>query len=220
MSIPHLIVATRNRHKVQEFRHLLGDLATVEGLENHPGSPEPEETGSSFEDNARIKAHALATWLGRPTPPPGRESGCVWVMADDSGLEVDALHGAPGIHSARFAALDTGCPGNSPDSANNEKLIRKLAGIAAAQRSARFRCVLALVRPDGATEDRVFEGCCEGWICEAASGTAGFGYDPLFRPAGHSVTFAELGENIKNQISHRAQATARLRDWLRSTHRL
>jgi XTP/dITP diphosphohydrolase len=137
------------------------------------------------------------------------------VLADDSGLEVDALHGAPGVHSARFAALDSGAPGNSSDAENNAKLLRLLKDIPREQRSARFRCVLALadISPASAAQaPQFFEGACEGRIEFAPSGGGGFGYDPLFVPEGFTQSFAELGEDVKNRLSHRARAFAKFRE--------
>ena len=159
-------------------------------------APDPAEDGievfNTFEENATAKAR----WFSA-------RAGGMPVLADDSGLCVDALGGAPGVHSARFAAMDTGASGNSSDAANNAKLLRLLAAKPDAPRTARFRCVIALaaVRPAGPT--RFFEGACEGSIESAARGAGGFGYDPLFVPRGFSESFAELGEEIKNRISHR-----------------
>jgi XTP/dITP diphosphohydrolase len=149
--------------------------------------------------------------------------GPVYVLADDSGLEVDALDGAPGVHSARFAAVDAGreTAGNSSDAENNAKLLRLLQDVPKARRTARFRCVIALtplIENPGSDEPPVhaadelarrtwlFEGACEGTIGHAAKGGSGFGYDPLFTPIGERQTFAELGEELKNRISHRAGA--------------
>jgi XTP/dITP diphosphohydrolase len=144
--------------------------------------------------------------------------GAAFVLADDSGLEVDALGGVPGVHSARFAALDDGRKGNSPDAENNAKLLRLLSGVPEGSRAARFRCVLALTpvthgaSPDDLAEaTRCFDGTCEGRIARAPSGQGGFGYDPLFIPEGHAVSFAELGEAMKNRLSHRARALAKLK---------
>jgi XTP/dITP diphosphohydrolase len=144
------------------------------------------------------------------------------VLADDSGLEVDALHGAPGVHSARFAALESGA--NSPDTANNEKLLRLLKNVPEEKRTARFRCVLALIavpsspvsQPELAASAKFFSGACEGRIAVAPSGQGGFGYDPLFIPLGHEQSFAELGEDEKNKLSHRAKALDQLLGYLRN----
>jgi XTP/dITP diphosphohydrolase len=139
---------------------------------------------------------------------------------------VDALNGAPGVHSARFATLDTGVPGNSPDAQNNAKLLRLLEKVPVTQRTARFRCVIALTplmsahpasaSPACAADEHemateLFDGTCEGRISFAPSGAGGFGYDPLFVPGGFDLSFAELGEEVKNRISHRANALSKLR---------
>ena len=141
----------------------------------------------------------------------------LYVLADDSGLEVDALGGAPGVQSARFAALDAGGAGNSPDRANNDKLLRLPERVPPARRTARVRCVLAVRRLFGpsAAETVLFEGVCEGRISLQPAGGGGFGYDPLFVPDGYSQSFAELGEAVKNSLSHRARALEKLRDYLR-----
>ncbi|MFM7100091.1 MAG: non-canonical purine NTP pyrophosphatase [Verrucomicrobiota bacterium] len=208
-------VATGNRHKVGEIATGLGDGARVLSLADTGARLEPEETGSTFAANARIKALTWAAFLATDLC----DLGVDWVLADDSGLEVDALGGAPGMYSARFAALDDGRPGNSPDAENNAKLLRLLVGIPAERRLARFRCVLAAVpvlrgeSPESmAAATRFFEGICEGTIGTAPRGTSGFGYDPLFMPAGEARSFAELGPDFKDSRSHRAQALARLRE--------
>ncbi|HMO64980.1 MAG TPA: non-canonical purine NTP pyrophosphatase, partial [Verrucomicrobiota bacterium] len=149
------------------------------------------------------------------------------VLADDSGLEVDALQGAPGVKSARFAAEELGLAGNAPDAANNAKLLRRLEGIPPERRTARFRCALAVGWSRrsasmgilaGAISVETFEGVCEGRIGFSPRGMHGFGYDPLFLPEDVRVTktFAELGEAEKNRISHRARALAGLKEWLAS----
>lgn len=152
------------------------------------------------------------------------------MLADDSGLEVDALNGAPGVHSARFAALAGAGLDNSPDAANNAQLLRLLHNVPVEKRAARFRCVLALTpvlasvaensRPEGAANDfelqtELFDGVCQGRVGFALRGAGGFGYDPLFFPRGFDLSFAELGEAVKNQLSHGAQALAKLRQHLR-----
>ena len=138
-------------------------------------------------------------------------------MADDSGLEVDALDGAPGVHSARFAARDGAGADNSPDRANNARLLRLLESVPAARRTARFRCVLAVRRLFLPTlaETVFFEGVCAGRIGLQPAGGGGFGYDPLFIPDGYTQSFAELGEAVKNSLSHRALALEKLRRYLR-----
>lgn len=207
-------MATGNAHKVAELRDLLGPDIQLMSQRDLSTRIEPEETGATFEANARIKSIAWALHLaGLPGKPPAD-----WVLADDSGLEVTALDGAPGVHSARFAALDTGRPGNSPDAENNAKLLRLLDAVPADRRQAQFRCVLALtpVLPEAGPETleartRCVEGLCRGRILREAAGVAGFGYDPLFVPDGHNGSFAELGEEVKRRLSHRAQAARALR---------
>src|SRR5262245_36793785 len=148
------------------------------------------------------------------------------VLADDSGLEVRTLAWAPGVLSARFAALDTGMPGNSSDAANNAKLLRLMASVPLEHRSARFRCVLALwqgigrarEKGNGAHPDKIFQGICMGQIAPSPSGTGGFGYDPLFIPDGFQQSFAELGEEVKNRISHRARALAAFKQFISTSN--
>jgi XTP/dITP diphosphohydrolase len=162
---------------------------------------------------------------------PGARGDHLYVLADDSGLEVDALGGAPGVHSARFAALDTGNQSNSTTAENNAKLLRLLKDVPLAKRTARFRCVVALTpvfrsKSESASpvcyadelelQTELFEGACEGRIGLAPSGRGGFGYDPLFTPVAHEATFAELGEAVKNQLSHRGKALAELKRRIRS----
>jgi XTP/dITP diphosphohydrolase len=176
------------------------------------------EDAPTFEGNARKKAMELAKWLARITPPQGLAWENSLVLADDSGLEVDVLHGAPGVHSARFAALghqvEAATAGNTPDAANNAKLLRLLEKVPAEQRTARFRCLLAVASVKGSREVKVFDGRCEGTIGFAPKGKGGFGYDPLFIPAGFKKSFAELGEKTKNRLSHRANAVTKLKVYL------
>lgn len=200
-----LLIATRNRHKVGEIQTILGEGFDCLTLEKISGAPEILEDAETFEGNARKKAEGIAAWL--KTFAGAKPD---FVMADDSGLEVDALGGAPGVHSARFAALDSGGAGNSADVDNNAKLLRLLKDVPLEKRGARFRCVIALVELQSGSL-QTFTGTCEGRIEFAKSGAGGFGYDPLFTPIGFNQTFAELGEAVKNQISHRAQALAKLR---------
>jgi len=185
-----LLLATRNNHKLREIKQIFSfpglELYTPDDM---PGLPEVVETGETFEANAVLKAVTLA------------RAGGLWTMADDSGLEVDALHGAPGVRSARFA-------GEPPDySANNRKLLQSLRGIR--ERQARFRCVIALSDPLGRA--RTVEGICAGRIATEPRGHNGFGYDPLFIPEGYERTFAEMSAAEKNRISHRARALAAAR---------
>ena len=176
-----LFVATHNAHKLREIGEILPDFTVC------AEDPDVEETAPDFAGNALIKARAIAAL----------HKGC-WVMADDSGLEVEALGGEPGVRSARYA----GEPTNTP--ANNALLLKNLSG--KADRRAHFTCCVALIAPDGA--EHVVEGRCFGTIARTASGEGGFGYDPLFVPDGHSASFAALSAAEKNAISHRGRALA------------
>ncbi|MBP8962084.1 MAG: RdgB/HAM1 family non-canonical purine NTP pyrophosphatase [Opitutaceae bacterium] len=196
-----LYLASGNAHKAQEFQ----SLADASGLPLQVFSaravggmpPVVEDTGS-FEGNARKKALALRQRL----PADG------WALADDSGLCVDALDGAPGVESAYYA----GAAGDSV--ANLAKLVATMRDIPAARRAAHFRCVLLLVGPDG--EAHTFDGRCNGRLLESPRGGHGFGYDPLFAPDGYAESFAELGESVKNRLSHRGRAWAALVAWART----
>jgi XTP/dITP diphosphohydrolase len=181
---PRLILATRNAHKTEEIRLILGNRFEVLDVRAFPELPEIEETGTTFLENAKLKALGIST----------RVDG--WVLADDSGLEVDALGGAPGVWSSSFGGEE----GNH--SKNNERLMREMDS--ETDRSARFRCTLVLAK-DG-EEKGVFLGTVEGRIAESPSGGGGFGYDPLFIPQGHSGTLADLGPEVKSTLSHRAKA--------------
>jgi XTP/dITP diphosphohydrolase len=205
-----IVLATRNAHKVAEIRGILGGNVRLLSQQDFPGAPSAVEDAATFAGNAAKKAEGLAAWLAA-SAPAARLDRPFHVLADDSGLEVDALRGAPGVHSARFAAGGEAGTANSPDAANNAKLLHLLEGVPPEKRAARFRCVLALAAPGQAT--RLFEGHCEGRIALVPAGVGGFGYDPLFVPEGCAQSFAELGEEVKNKISHRARALARLR-WL------
>jgi XTP/dITP diphosphohydrolase len=223
-----LVIATRNAHKVEEIRAILGERFQYLTLKDFPDAPKVMEGAAAFAWNAARKAVELARWLaeGGGRKPRRQARGEFFVLADDSGLEVDALGGAPGVHSARFAALDRGRPDNSASAENNAKLLRLLKDVPPEKRTARFRCVLALtpvVAPAAETASpacpanepglrtELFEGACEGWIALAPRGQGGFGYDPLFVPEGYDQTFAELGEELKNRLSHRARALAKLK---------
>ena len=179
-----LNVATHNAHKLREIGEILPDYEIA------ADDPDVEETAPDFAGNALIKVRAIAA------RHPGE-----WSMADDSGLEVRALGGAPGVRSARYA----GEPSNTP--ANNALLLKNLEGVA--DRTARFTCAIALVDPEG--REHVVTGHCPGHIARAPSGTAGFGYDPLFIPDGYDASFADLGEEAKNKISHRGRALAQVK---------
>jgi XTP/dITP diphosphohydrolase len=188
-----ILVATRNQHKLDEIRDMLAfpglELVSVDDFAD---LPEVDEDGDTFEANAAKKAVTLA-----------RASGC-WSLADDSGLEVDALEGAPGIYSARYAGVD------GDDDANNRKLLEAMTGVT--NRQARFRCALVLSSPEGVTQS--VDGACEGLILHALVGEGGFGYDGLFAPIGHDRSFGEFSADEKNQISHRRIALdAARREW-------
>lgn len=220
-----LLLATRNAHKAGEIRAILGAQFHYLTLQDFPHAPAVVEDADTFAGNATKKATELAHWIARSSivarhPPPD------FILADDSGLEVDALGGRPGVHSARFAALDSGQPGNSPAADNNARLLRLLKDVSAEKRAARFRCVLALTPVIGNNlesaspvcyadefemQTRLFEDACEGRILFVASGRGGFGYDPIFVPDGYDLSFAELGEDVKNRLSHRARALAQLK---------
>ncbi|HLH53845.1 MAG TPA: non-canonical purine NTP pyrophosphatase [Verrucomicrobiae bacterium] len=222
-----LIIATRNPHKVDEIRAILGTQFECLSLNAFPGAPEVVEDSGTFAGNATKKAVQLAKWISRQKTlkTASGSVGQIFVLADDSGLEVDALGGAPGVHSARFAALDTGKQGNSSAQENNSKLLRLLANVPAESRTARFKCVLALTpvlppepissSPACSADEfefntRLFEGACEGRIGFELRGSGGFGYDPLFFPERHDKTFGELTDTEKNRLSHRARALAGL----------
>ena len=188
---PRVLFATTNAGKLRELRALVGEALEVVGLSELPSIPEPAEDADTFEGNARLKAQAYARVSGLPA------------LADDSGLCVDALGGAPGVLSARYA------PGD--DRARYEKLLRELQDVPDARRGAAFRCALALALPDGATQVEV--GACEGHIAHAPRGTHGFGYDPVFLlPDGR--TLAELSGEEKGRISHRGAAFRRMQPHL------
>ncbi|MDP2182794.1 MAG: RdgB/HAM1 family non-canonical purine NTP pyrophosphatase [Actinomycetota bacterium] len=187
-TVKRVVVATSNRHKVEEIAAALAYTGwSFVAASNLCGWESPPETGETFEENALIKAHAAHDLFGMPT------------LADDSGLEVDALDGAPGVHSSRYAGE---C---ATDALNNERLLTALFGIPAKDRTARFRSVIAFVDGDG--EPVLASGACEGRVAEAPRGDLGFGYDPLFLPdAAPGRTMAELEMSEKNAISHRGAA--------------
>lgn len=220
-----LILSTRNAHKVEEIWAILSGDFRFLTLNDFPAAPKIIEDADSFAGNATRKSVQIARWLVKNSKAQEQISDVKnsFVLADDSGLEVDALNGAPGIYSARFAAVGEG---NSSDAANNEKLLRLLKDVPAEKRTARFRCVLALTSvifqrhesnspvcfaDEAELRTEIFPGVCEGQIAFAASGQGGFGYDPLFVPKGFAKSFAELGEAEKNKISHRAKALEKLR---------
>jgi len=191
-----LVLASGNEGKLRELRRLLADLPFDVRSQTAYGVPAPEETGSSFFANALLKArHAqLATGAA--------------VLADDSGLEVDALGGAPGVCSARYAGIAAG------DAANNAKLLRELRDVPPALRTARYRCVLVFLGAEPMPQPLVAEGVWEGLISAAPRGAGGFGYDPYFLLPDLGLTAAELDADTKNRLSHRGQALSRLRPLL------
>ncbi len=193
-----LLLATTNRGKVAELTALFSDVGlTLVPLASLPGKRAPVvEDGSTFLDNALIKAHAAAQATGMVT------------LAEDSGLEVDALGGRPGVRSARFANE------GATDGENNALLLSLLDDVDDEQRTARFRCVMVLVDPWSTAEPFVAEGRCEGAITREPRGAGGFGYDPLFVVTGEGMTMAELPDERKNRLSHRAQAAALMRPYL------
>ncbi len=191
------VLATANPHKVEELAAIFAAAGAAVEFEPLPaGTVPPEETGNSFLANARIKARAALALTDRAA------------LADDSGLEVDAIGGDPGVHSARYA----GIAGAAADAANNTKLLAELAGIHGPNRRARFRCVLVLASPDG--PEIMAQGAIEGFILPAPSGGGGFGYDPLFQPEGDTRSLAEYAREEKNRVSHRGQAARQLLDLL------
>ena len=186
--VKRLLFASRNAHKTREIQQILGPEFEVRDLSAYPKISETVESGESFEENAKLKAIAVSKKM------PGL------VIADDSGLEVEVLDGAPGIYSARYAGA------KATDKENIDRLLNELARIGAKrdQRRARFRCVLALGRNGQMLG--TFQGIVEGSIVNQPRGLHGFGYDPIFVPKGFGHTFAELPAELKNRISHRAQA--------------
>lgn len=183
-----LVIATRNKHKIKEIKKLLEGMPieVISLLDGNWDIPEVVEDGSSFKENATKKAQAVCKATGKYT------------LADDSGLEVDALGGQPGIYSARFSGE------NASDRDNNVKLLTMIKDIPADRRGAQFRCAAAIASPDGKID--VVEGICRGEIGLTEEGGQGFGYDPIFIPVGYNMTFAELSMDVKNKISHRGRA--------------
>lgn len=192
-----ILAATGNPGKIKELKELLADLPVeLLNLKDFPGVREVEETGSTFAENAALKAKGYA-----------RQTG-LYALADDSGLEVSALGGAPGVYSARYAGENAG------EREKIEKLLEEISGAKSDNRSARFVCAMAIAAPDG---EIIFlaEERCEGAIAFAARGANGFGYDPVFIPSGFDKTFGELPDEIKRKISHRALASIKIIRYLR-----
>lgn len=192
-----IVLATRNRGKIAELSAMLADTGlTVRGLDDFPQVGEIEETGTTFEENALLKARAVAQATG------------LVAVADDSGLSVDALNGAPGVYSARYSDDSPHLPGETRDQRNNAKLLGALAGVPHEKRTARFMCVMAAAAPNGHTATA--RGSWEGHIATAARGSNGFGYDPLFIDSDSGLHSAELPPEQKNARSHRGKALAAL----------
>ena len=190
-----MVIATKNRGKAREIADILKGLPIeIVTLEESPAIVLPPETGETFRENARAKARAVAEVTGLPA------------LADDSGLEVDALEGRPGVRSARYAGE------NATDRENYELLLRELKGVPLHERGGRFRCALAYAELEGI--DEIFEGSFEGVIAESPEGEGGFGYDPVFIVPEKGVTVAELGPGEKDKISHRAKALFLFREFL------
>jgi len=196
MNKPEIIVATNNAGKMREIREIGKDLPVLfrSLKEVWPNPPQIPETGSTFEENAAIKAEWVYT----------RQK--VWTLADDSGLEVDVLNGKPGVYSSRYAGEEQN------NKKNIEKLLKELNGITLENRRARFHCVMVLMGPD--SYKHVVHGVCEGLIAFEPKGTEGFGYDPIFIPHGYTSTFAEMAQVEKNAVSHRGKALLVLKEGL------
>jgi XTP/dITP diphosphohydrolase len=193
---PALLLGTRNEGKVREIQSILGDVQwRIRSLQEFAEVATPAETGGTYAANAILKAHFYA-----------QETGLT-ALADDSGLEVEALGGAPGVLSARYAGE------GASDADRRQLLLSQLADVSQADRTARFVAVVAIATPDGNVLN-VSEGTCSGRIIFEPRGTGGFGYDPLFVPNGFDQTFAELADSIKNHISHRARALLKTREFL------
>ena len=193
-----IYLASGNVHKLHELQTALNQAGLpvkVSGPDNIGGMPEVEETGSTFEANALLKANGLKEI--------GPQDG--WFLADDSGIEIDALDGRPGVISARYAGLEC------DDEKNNNKVLEEMKDVPDHDRTCRFRCVLALV---GENLEKTFAGACEGTLLSKRQGTGGFGYDPLFLPNESKSTFAQISLKEKAMISHRARALNKLINWL------
>lgn len=191
--LPNILLATRNRHKTREIQTMLGSGVVITDATQYSHLPEVEETGVTFEENSKLKAEGISLHVEG------------MVLADDSGLEVDALGKEPGVYSARYAGA--GCT----DEANTALVLEKMSGVPHELRTARFRCVLA-VAEKGVTL-AVFDGTVEGILATEVRGVGGFGYDPIFMPIGHSETFGELSSEVKHTMSHRSRALAQFKEW-------
>ncbi|UTR08539.1 XTP/dITP diphosphatase [Alkalihalobacillus sp. LMS6] len=189
-----VIIATTNKGKIEDFKKLFQGTYEVKSLLDFPSFPEIIEDGQTFQENARKKAEVLAKAMGQP------------VIADDSGLVIDALDGRPGVFSARYAGEDKN------DQANIEKVLEDLRGVSERDRTARFVCTIAFADPE--KETSFFEGTCEGLIAHEQAGEHGFGYDPIFYVADKNKTMAQLSLEEKNKMSHRAKAIQKLNEYL------
>ena len=191
--MPRLVLGTRNRKKRDELADLLRDLPLeIVDLSSYPDAPEIEETGSTFEENARLKASGVARALKE------------WVLAEDSGLVVPALDGRPGVYSARYAGKQ------GDDEANNQRLLTEIGPLSDEKRAAYYICVAALANPDGEVI-AITDGRCHGTIIQERRGTGGFGYDPLFLVREYHRTFGELSLRVKQALSHRGRAVVKMR---------
>jgi XTP/dITP diphosphohydrolase len=191
MNKKEMVIATQNKGKISEFKQMFGEKGwEVRSLLDYPELPDIEEDGETFAENAAKKAETLAKHLDR------------LVIADDSGLVIDALDGRPGVYSARYAGE------SKDDAANTEKVLKELVDVPSEDRTARFVCLIAVAKPNGQT--RFYEGTCDGYIATEASGSNGFGYDPIFYVPELSKTMAQLTAQEKNNISHRANAIKEL----------
>ena len=193
----HIIIATKNKGKAKEFKQFFAPhcIDAISLLEISEEIKDIDETGNTFAENAMIKAEEMRDLLQQP------------ILADDSGLEIDALDGRPGIYSARYAGEEKN------DQANIDKVLDDLRMVSFTKRTARFVCVLAVARPGHTTIYRT--GTCEGFIALSQKGDNGFGYDPIFIPNGYTCTMAELSSEEKNKISHRSKALEKLEEWIR-----
>jgi XTP/dITP diphosphohydrolase len=190
-----IVLATRNKKKIGEMKRITKDMSiSILTLDDFPGCPEVVEDGATFEENATKKARAVAAFTGNAA------------LADDSGLEVYALEGAPGILSARFAGK------GADDRKNTERLLFEMRSVSMEQRGARFVCSIALAFPDGSIH--TFQGYAEGTIGTEPKGSRGFGYDPVFYPEGHERTFAEMDDTEKDALSHRGKALRKVHKFL------
>ena len=195
MNLKELIFASHNNGKITEITEMLAPLGIMVKSYKDIDFPDVEETGTTFAENSVLKSTQIAKLTG------------IACIADDSGLCVDALNGAPGVYSARYA------PDRNFDK-GMDKLLKEISESKSSDRSAHFSCVISLAYPNGKYE--VFEGRINGHIAQKKQGTGGFGYDPLFIPEGYNESFAQLGAEIKNKISHRARATQKLLDYLKT----